>query len=268
MLQRGRWGDGQLVSEEWVDQASSAQMANDAAHLGPGAQDDPNSDWQQGYGFQFWRNRHGFRGDGAYGQFCIVWPEEDSVIVTTAEVADMQLQLNLITEHLRPAMIGTGTGTGASAEVEDRLAERLAGLAVRLPIDAGGTCAGVFAVTPPAPDTEEGVPGLRRVRVEQLDGGWLLTFVRDGGEVTLPVGRGGWAEGPWPTEWAEHDPVPFVSAGGAGPDGVFRAELRMIQTPHTLLVSADPASGDATVTWRLPPLRADGPDGHALPTRR
>ena len=45
----------------------------------------PKSDWDQGYGFQFWRCRHGaYRGDGAFGQFCIVLPEQDAVVAITA----------------------------------------------------------------------------------------------------------------------------------------------------------------------------------------
>ena len=35
------------------------------------------SDWVAGYGFQFWRNaRDGFRGDGAFGQLCMVFPSK------------------------------------------------------------------------------------------------------------------------------------------------------------------------------------------------
>ena len=44
---------------------------------------EPNPDWRQGYGFQFWMARHGFRGDGAYGQFCVVLPEQDTVVAIT-----------------------------------------------------------------------------------------------------------------------------------------------------------------------------------------
>ena len=51
----------------------------------------PNSDWDQGYGYQFWRCRHGaYRGDGAFGQYCIVMPEQDAVIAITSGVKDMQ----------------------------------------------------------------------------------------------------------------------------------------------------------------------------------
>ncbi|HTA10596.1 MAG TPA: serine hydrolase domain-containing protein, partial [Streptosporangiaceae bacterium] len=65
-LQRGQWDGFQLIPGEWVEQATSTQIGN------PG---EPNPDWRQGYGFQFWMSRHGYRGDGAFGQFCVVLPE-------------------------------------------------------------------------------------------------------------------------------------------------------------------------------------------------
>ena len=51
----------------------------------------PSSDWDQGYGYQFWRCRHSaYRGDGAFGQYCIVMPEQDAVLAITSGVKDMQ----------------------------------------------------------------------------------------------------------------------------------------------------------------------------------
>jgi hypothetical protein len=64
-----------------VAEATSKQIGN------PG---EPNPDWRQGYGFQFWMSRHGYRGDGAFGQFCVILPEQETVIVTTAYTLDMQ----------------------------------------------------------------------------------------------------------------------------------------------------------------------------------
>jgi CubicO group peptidase (beta-lactamase class C family) len=49
-LQRGVWRGQRLLPEGWVEVASSRQVSNG---------DDPESDWAQGYGFQFWRCRHG-----------------------------------------------------------------------------------------------------------------------------------------------------------------------------------------------------------------
>src|ERR1044071_1480673 len=51
-----------------------------------------------------WRCRHnGFRGDGAFGQYAIVLPEQDAVIAITSETMDMQGELNMIWKILLPA---------------------------------------------------------------------------------------------------------------------------------------------------------------------
>ena len=111
-LQRGRWGDRQLLDPAWVDQATRTQVENPR---------EPNPDWRQGYGFQFWMARHGYRGDGAFGQFCIVLPEADLVIATTAQTLDMQGILDAVWAHIVPAIDRTG-----AADTDERLAERLA----------------------------------------------------------------------------------------------------------------------------------------------
>ena len=59
-LQKGQWQGKQLVPAAWVAQATARQTSNGS---------NPKSDWDQGYGYQFWRCRNGaFRGDGAKGQ--------------------------------------------------------------------------------------------------------------------------------------------------------------------------------------------------------
>ena len=94
-LQRGDWNGKQILPAEWVDQATSKQVSNGS---------DPDQDWDQGYGFQFWRCRHGaYRGDGKDGQFCIVLPELDAVIAITANAADMRAELNVVWDKLLPA---------------------------------------------------------------------------------------------------------------------------------------------------------------------
>jgi CubicO group peptidase (beta-lactamase class C family) len=73
-LQQGHWDGRQLIPADWVRQATSAQIATPS---------EPDPDWQQGYGYQFWMSRHGYRGDGAFGQFCVILPQHDTVIITT-----------------------------------------------------------------------------------------------------------------------------------------------------------------------------------------
>lgn len=94
-LQKGSWNGQQLVPLEWVEEATRKQVSNGS---------DPGRDWTQGYGFQFWRCRHGaYRGDGKDGQFCIVLPELDVVVTMTAQTADLQAQLGLVWDKLLPA---------------------------------------------------------------------------------------------------------------------------------------------------------------------
>jgi CubicO group peptidase (beta-lactamase class C family) len=120
-LHRGKWNGKQLVPAEWVELATSKQMSNGS---------DPTKDWDQGYGFQFWRCRHNaFRGDGAKGQFCVVLPEQDAVIAITADTKDMQSELNVVWDDLLPAFQSSPLPENA-AELA-RLREAVKGFKVR-----------------------------------------------------------------------------------------------------------------------------------------
>jgi CubicO group peptidase (beta-lactamase class C family) len=94
-LQKGVWDGRQLVPPSWVEEATARQTSNGSA---------PQSDWDQGYGYQFWRSRHGWRGDGAFGQFCLVVPELDAVVAINSGVRDMQRVMNLVWDKLLPEM--------------------------------------------------------------------------------------------------------------------------------------------------------------------
>ena len=96
-LQKGVWNDRQLIPAAWVQAATSKQVSND-----------PNEkpDWEQGYGYQFWRCQppEMYRGDGAFGQYCIVMPQQDAVLAITSGVPDMQAVLTIAYEKLLPGM--------------------------------------------------------------------------------------------------------------------------------------------------------------------
>ncbi len=94
-LQKGVWQGKQIVPAAWIEQATAKQVSNGS---------DPTKDWDQGYGFQFWRCRHNaFRGDGKDGQFCIVLPDQDAVIAITANTSNMQAELNIVWDNLLSA---------------------------------------------------------------------------------------------------------------------------------------------------------------------
>lgn len=107
ILQRGKWNGEQIVPAEWIDEATTSHVASRPAGMRPEqitfkAED---SDWLQGYGYQMWRCRHNaVRADGANGQYIIVMPDQNAVIAMTAHIGDMQGEINLVWEHLLPAL--------------------------------------------------------------------------------------------------------------------------------------------------------------------
>jgi CubicO group peptidase (beta-lactamase class C family) len=94
-LRKGSWRGQQLVPAEWIAAATSRQVST-----GPKAR----GDWARGYGYQFWRSTHGFRADGAFGQFALVLPEHDAVVVINSGTDDMQALLQLVWDKLLPAL--------------------------------------------------------------------------------------------------------------------------------------------------------------------
>ena len=107
ILRRGEWNGKQIVPAEWIDEMTTAHIDSRPAGMRPEqitfkAED---SDWLQGYGYQMWRCRHGaVRADGANGQYIIVMPEQNVVIAMTANIGDMQGEINLVWEHLLAAL--------------------------------------------------------------------------------------------------------------------------------------------------------------------
>ncbi len=122
-LQGGVWEGKQVVPAAWVAEATSAHSDNSNTQSTP--------DWSVGYGYQFWRCRHNaYRGDGAFGQYCIVMPEQDAVLAMISGVRDMQVVLDKVWAHLLPAM--GAQPLPADAAAHNALRTRLANLALPL----------------------------------------------------------------------------------------------------------------------------------------
>lgn len=128
-LQKGRWKGKQILPAGWVEAASTRKIDQnpDASEAARNA-----SDWLQGYCYQMWRSRNNsYRGDGAFGQYILVLPDQDAVIAITSETPDMQDELNLVWKYLLPAM-KSGT-LPANPEAEKRLSARLQTLRIPPP---------------------------------------------------------------------------------------------------------------------------------------
>ena len=183
-LQYGEWNGRQLIPRDWVDLATSRQVSNGS---------NPDSDWNQGYGFQFWRCRHGaYRGDGAFGQYCVVVPEEDAVIAITSGVRNMQSVLNLLWDKLLPTF--RPTSLPADAAASGRLKEFLEGLEVRGPSGAASSpqWSEVKGKTFRFAPNERHIESLK---LEPANHGFDLVMRAAGEERAIPCGHGVWRPG-------------------------------------------------------------------------
>ena len=128
-LKKGNWNGKQLLSKEWTEEATTMKILQSPE--APQSKRD-SSDWLQGYCYQFWRSRHNtFRGDGAFGQYMLVLPEQDAVIAITAESSDLQGEINLVWDYLLPAIKQEKLAPDQNAQTA--LRNRLSSLALPVP---------------------------------------------------------------------------------------------------------------------------------------
>ncbi len=107
-LDNGKYNGKQVIPAEWVAEASRMQVDSRPGGISDESYAKRNpatDDWLQGYGYQMWRCRHNaFRADGAYGQYIIILPELESVIVVTAQLEDMRREINLLWDIILPTL--------------------------------------------------------------------------------------------------------------------------------------------------------------------
>ena len=189
-LNRGDWDGKRVLSSDWVSLATTRQTWSGWQNVGVKALGE-GTDWEQGYGFQFWRCRHGaYRADGAGGQYTVVIPAKDMVVSAHAGLGDFPKELDLIWDNLLPVLKDAPLAENPSAQ--KKLADRLAKLAIK-PVE--------FArarkwTTPFEFSLRENSRGFKSVRFDPKDGGGCIcTLVTRAGEQKFPAGTGEWQEG-------------------------------------------------------------------------
>jgi CubicO group peptidase (beta-lactamase class C family) len=251
-LNGGVWEGKRLLPAWWTAEATRAHVLN-----ADGSAEGASSDWQQGYGFQFWMSRHGYRGDGAYGQFCLVLPEQDAVIAITADTGQMQAVLDAVWGYLLPAFGPVATGDGkahAAGPADVALQRRLSGL--KLPPAPGGSspAAGSGALLD-AEFTPEGgrcadQPSLTTVTV---------TDASDNGDCGIRLAEDDWSlslrcvQGRW-TVSEPGAPVPTAVSGGWTEPGTLTIDVAFLETPHHLIITCSLPDRTFRARWRTRPL--------------
>ncbi|MFI7030424.1 serine hydrolase domain-containing protein [Microbispora rosea] len=240
LLRGGRWGDRQLVPREWVELATRRHIDTLPFEDGSG-----DADYLSGYGYQFWVSRHGYHGDGSFGQQCVVVPSHDLVVAVTGAHTQAQEMLDALWECLLPGMDHFDRKAESTRD-DEILAERLRRLSFA-PVPGSAAPGRPVKASIDASAEGSALPGGTPVIVDSADGGWLLRF---GSSLDIEVGHGA---------WRESSPLgrPVVAAGAWQGD-TFVAELYVITTPHRVRLVVDTGAGTAAATWNIVPLT--GPD--------
>lgn len=235
-LQLGAWQGQQLLSAEWITAATSFQVPNAGSGMGDNANDNQN-DWAQGYGYQFWRCRHNvYRGDGAFGQYCIVMPDQDAVLAITSGVENMQSVLDQVWTRILPAMAENPLPEDPATQ--QALSAKLNGLTLPFPegAESSALAARVSGQRYQIEANDQGVEAVSFV----FDGtGSVLTIEtngeKEGGAHHIVVGNRTWQKGV--TSLDGELPGPIAAAGAWVDDETYCMRVHFIQTPYFLTFS-------------------------------
>ncbi|EGR98091.1 serine hydrolase domain-containing protein [Cutibacterium namnetense] len=235
LLDEGVHDGTRLLPEEWIAQHRVRQV--DCAH-------DTSPEWEMGYGWQTWMSSHGYRLDGAFGQYVLIIPEVDAVIVMTNDANedpdDKQAILQAVWDHLLPAL-----ADGFQPQPEE--------VVRTLP-----TVPGVF-------DSTRSVQGIASdgshivVSPHRASRNWTISWRSPGTfshttDETLEIAVGH-------EEWrASHcqvgDDAIDIAASGGWQGETFVARLCVVSTPHTLTLRMAPEA--TTTEWDNEPLNPGG----------
>ena len=230
MAQNGMWQGKRVLPAEWLERASKARVST------ANRPNVDNIDWKLGYSYQTWMCRGGrYRGDGAYGQICMVSPDKGMAVAVTAGIWDMGLECDLLDEYLFAA---ADTEPGTETEQKE-LSDRIAKLTLKWPEDdgAGKIPCGVFA-------SDE----LSLTVTPDVEGVILTLKPKDQRSLTLKCGFA--APRPFTMlGWKPEAPSgPYLGACGRKGE-VLSAAVRAADAPFVLKMRLEPSDGGLTAVF-------------------
>jgi CubicO group peptidase (beta-lactamase class C family) len=241
-LQKGLWRGRQILPAAWIEEATSFKIQQPPPHDVALEKAKLTSDWLQGYCYQFWRCRHdAFRGDGAFGQYCIVLPDRNAVVAITCETSDMQTELDLVWDDLLPAM--QDNALPADRASHDRLRQKLAALI--LPLPEGKADSPLAAkISGKTFKTENNPAGAQSVSLRFRGDVCVFTLNDAQGEYPIKCGLGKWVDGisnmpgtPPKLTVGDLRPCKVAASGAWRDENTFAMIWRFYETPHSETVT-------------------------------
>ena len=230
-LRAGEWNGKRLLPKEWVQAATARQTSNGS---------NPKSDWDQGYGYQFWRCRNGgYRGDGAFGQYCVVLPKQDTVVAITSGVRDMQKVLDVTWDYLLPALVGKNNDQ--NHEAETKLKQKLANLKLRT-IEGDATTPTLQDISGKKFKFADNSENVQSISIERSNDASILNVQANGKNYHLECIPGKWSAPKnflWPGTPLENGREEKASATGAWNGNIFTAKIAFTESPYVLTLKCD-----------------------------
>lgn len=238
-LREGNYNGRQLLTKDWVKAATARQTSNGSS---------PRSDWEQGYGYQFWRARHGaYRGDGAFGQYCIVIPQHDAVVAITSGVRDMQAVLDITWDKLLPALSISSGGQPDNPAAQKALVEKLGHLEIK-PIS--GTADSVAAKKMQGKKLKfaDNAEHFETISIQTDPKATTLAFHINGKSQSVTFSPGNWTKGEFAYGAGSRIDAEInqpAAATGAWSGNTLTARIAFIETPYTLTLKIDLGENEA-----------------------
>lgn len=252
LLQNGSWNGRQLIPADYLRDAVSPKI--DTARCS-------DTDWRQGYGYQFWMSRHGFRADGASGQQALVIPEADMAIAITSGMDRVPELLEAVWELL-PSL--SDTALPEQPGEPRRLAELLATLEIPVAPNARRE----WQAQKWAWEFEDNPAGITGAVLEIGADSCLLAIRGRHGEETLRAGFG-FRSNDNILQLNDHLPRRVSASAGWTEGGALALHLCCYETAFREVFLIDPASADRPLTGTarfctfrqpfLPPLTVRNP---------
>jgi CubicO group peptidase (beta-lactamase class C family) len=238
-LNKGQWQGRQFLSPQWIAAATRNQVEDvwmgefDGKQYLPRNKDGAGDVQREGYGYQWWMTRHGgYYASGVFGQYCMVLPEQETVLAFTCglQLGERRLQA-AIWEHLFPALGRSAADPQASRLQLDAVIDGL-----RLPMLQGlsespeaEALQGRFAIEP----NEDGVC---EISFDFSPGECALSLVDHRGTHRLRVGLQQPLEsitsltGNYLHHQYQPQQTPVIAHGCWTPEGELRMDWRFVET--------------------------------------
>ena len=219
-LNKGSLDGRQYLTPEWIHEATSIQSDN--------FKGEADSDWQQGYGYQFWRCRHNaYRGDGAFGQYCVVMPEQDMLLAVTGGMSNLQKPLEILWDEILPKVEDKVL---PDSPEYDRLIRKLSELELLRP--AGKNNPVLEArLEGKAYQLEENEEHINKISFKFKKDSAALVYERNGKQNILEAGIGRWISG---TFFFNRQQEYCETAGSWQEDRTLLIQSRFVEMPFAL----------------------------------